>query len=356
MHWTMNLLLSLVFLLTSCSREQSRVYEPKKEVAVDRSAEERLLKLDRNANGNLILLLLPLSGTHAEIGKGILNACMLFSDEHKDCHANFRVVDTSDPNTENYKLYNSFKHSNLKGIIGPVFFNEAKQYGALFPKASIFTLSNNTKVNNNHVFSCGISPRDEIHAIFSFAKNNGLDDFLVMLPENELGDQLLKYIDKESKRSFSEYGDMEIIRYKSMSRQDAARIVANSKKNAVFLVDPLIDPQEFGNIHVFTLGTSAFANRNDWDGAYFAFSKNQQLDDFTEKYQKTFGGTPGTLSIIGYDICNLLHGIITDGMDEDSFYSEHEGCMGSFLLKKNKGMIRRLSIVRLENGTVKSLE
>ncbi|GHT98357.1 hypothetical protein FACS1894126_3730 [Alphaproteobacteria bacterium] len=356
MHLTINLLLSLVFILTSCSREHSRVSTPKKEVVIDRSAEEKLLKLERNTNKNPILLLLPLSGPHAEIGKDILNACMLFSDEHKDSCATFSVVDTSDQNTESYQLYSKFKHANLKGIIGPVFFNEAKQYGALFPKASIFTLSNNTKVNNNHVFSCGISPRDEIHAIFSYAKNNDLNNFLVMLPENELGDQLLKCINRESKRGFSEYGEVEIIRYKSMSRQDAARIVKNSKKNAVFLVDPIVSPRELGNVHIFTLGTSAFANQDEWNGAYIAFSKNQQLDNFTKKYKNTFGNTPGTLSIIGYDICNLLHSIITEGMDEETFYSEHEGCLGSYLLKKNKGMIHLLSIVRLEDGTIRSLE
>ncbi|GHU11544.1 hypothetical protein FACS189449_03210 [Alphaproteobacteria bacterium] len=347
MHWTMNLLLSLVLLLTSCSRDHSRVFEEKKEVVVDRSAEERLLEQDRSANKNLVLLLLPLSGSHAEIGRSVLNACMLFSYEHGNSDANFCVVDTSDPNVNNYRLYEKYKHADLKGIIGPVFFNEAKQFGALFPKTRIFTLSNNIKANNNHVFSCGISPQDEICTVFSYAKDNNIHDFLVMLPENELGDQLLEYVNRESAEHGFNDENVEIVRYKSMSRKNAMKIVRDSEKDAVFLVDPVLNPQNLDDTYVFTLGISAFANREVWTGAYFAFSKNQQLDDFSKKYKETFGSAPGPLSIVGYDLCNLLHDSLMDGTDRDSFYAEHEGCLGSFSIEKNKGIRRKLSIVRI---------
>jgi hypothetical protein len=345
--------------LVSCtSQEDFTIPESKKEAAVtDISQATKILVERQKMSHNQVLLLLPLSGPHKEIGNGILNACMLSANEPHEGGVNFHVIDTSDPKLKSYELYEKFKNTDLKAIIGPVFFNEAKQFGVLFPNTPVFTFSNNMKVNNAHVFSCGVSPQDEIHAIFLYAKRHKLQDFLVMLPESELGNQLLQYINEEaSKSGFNDSGEVETVRYRSMSSKSAKTFIRNSGKRAVFLVDPLIDPEKLTNIHIFTLSSSVFAAQERWQGAYFAFSREPDLERFKNKYQKIYGNTPGMLDIIGYDICNLLYNIVQDDTTETSLYSRHRGCLGTFSIRKNRGLVRRLSVKQVGDDTSVSSE
>jgi hypothetical protein len=334
-------------------QKHSTIPTSKKEGAVANISHATNLLLERQKmSSNKVLLLLPLSGPHREIGNNILKACLLSANEFHNSKISFYVIDTANSSLDKYALYEKFNGENLKAILGPIFFYEAKQFGALFPNTPIFTFSNNLDVNNAHVFSCGISPLDEIRTIFAYVKKHKLYDFLFLLPENELGDQLQQYINQEASKShFNDLGEIEIVRYRSISSQNVRKFIKNSKKKAVFLIDPVVNPRDFTNIHVFTLSSSVFANQELWHGAYFAFSNEHHLQKFKDKYQRIYGNTPGILEAIGYDICNFLYDIILCEIPEDFFCSKHEGCLGAFFIKKNSGLKRKLFVRQLNNAT-----
>ncbi|MDR3179989.1 MAG: penicillin-binding protein activator [Holosporaceae bacterium] len=354
MYQATKLLLLIIFLLISCTSQKysTTSVSQKEDAAVDISHATKLLMEKQKMSSNQVLLLLPLSGPHGEIGNSLLKACILSARESHDNQINFYVVDTANPNLEKHTLCEKFNSKNLKAIVGPIFFYEARQLGALFPNIPMFTFSNNLNVNNSHVFSCGISPLDEIRAIFAYAKRRRLYDFLVLLPENELGNQLQQHINQEASQShFNDFGEVEIIRYRSISSQNIRNFIKNSKKKAVFLVDPIISPKSLADIHVFTLSSSVFAHQERWQGAYFAFSNEQSLKKFKDKYEKAYGSTPGTLEAIGYDICNLLYDNVINGISERFFHVEHKGSLGTFFIKKNNGLMRNFCIKQVSDDS-----
>ncbi|MDR1361795.1 MAG: hypothetical protein LBJ16_01100 [Holosporaceae bacterium] len=316
--------------------------------------QEKIMDVARKQN--LVLLPLPLSGAHREIGICILNACMLAAAERGVGTVNFCVIDAADPDLNVYKLHERFKRADLKAILGPVFFREATQFGALFPQIPIFALSNNRSVNNSHVFACGISPADEIRELCAYANNHGLCDFLALVPKTAFGDQLAEQIIRETDRlGFNERGEVEIVRYSSMSRDDALLCIKNSGKKVVFMIDSLVDPGDVEDVAVFTLGGVALARRDVWKGAFFAFFGGPDMVNFANKYRHFFGKAPGLLEIIAYDLSKFLQILVESGMSEDTLYAPHEGSSGLFLLQKGGGLRRQLEVMQLKEDSESSL-
>lgn len=344
------LLVIFLLFLVSCSVKRDDTTIDKKPTEIDYLIDQKLKKIAQKKSENTVLLLLPISGVNEKLGIGILNACILSSKEFKNINVDFCVIDTADANLEKGQLYKKFRNTNLIAIVGPVFFKEARQYGALFPSVPIFTFSNNLKANNDHIFACGLSPHEEINEIFSYAKSKELNSFLILLPEGTYGDEILNCVKSAIKHSKFDSEEIEFIRYRSMSQENAMKCVKNSGKKAVFAVDPILDIKDLEETKVFTLSSHAIdesGNPEAWDGAIFAFPDSDELLSFKEKYRLTFGSTPNFLDILGYDLCNAIFNTI-ENKDKNGKLNmldeEYNGCLGKFKIIKNKGLKRNLDL------------
>lgn len=338
-----------MLLLVSCSKERTENI-PQTQSNFDEILEDPYLKKisQENAN-NKIMILLPLSGPNAHLGRGILNSCILAAKECNNSNIDFVVIDTADQSLDINKVFWKYNSHNLRAIIGPIFFNEARRYGALFPNIPMFTFSNNKDINNNHIFTCGISPQDETDSIFRYARKSGKKDFLVMLPKGQQAEEIMKCLRKSMRKfGYSEGNDVEVIRYDYMKKREATRYAINSEKRAVFVLEPIIDVAELpSNIYVFTLSSSTLQNKEAWEGYIFAFSNMQELFDFSDRYKSTFGDAPTILDMIGYDITGAL---CRSAKDYDAPFSLEDkylhGCLGDFSVVKNRGVKRRMSLYR----------
>ncbi len=333
--------------MVSCSTKKDDTTVQKKPIDVDYLIDQKLKNTALKKSENTILLLLPLSGNNEKLGKGILNACILSAHESRNTDIKFQIVDTADINLEKSQLHKKFKNHNIIAIIGPVFFSESRQYGALFPNIPIFTFSNNLKANNDHIFTCGLSPQDEINEIFSYARSKEVDSFLVLLPESEYGDEILSCVKSAIKHSKLDLDDIEFIRYKSLSKKNAMKCVKNSGKKAVFILDPILNIKKLEEIQVFTLSSHAISDPQAWDGAIFAFPDVERLSDFTEKYKLMFKSTPNILDILGYDLCGTVFWTVlnNDKYEKLNFLNiEYNGCLGKFKIEKNRGLKRNLEL------------
>lgn len=343
------LYLSPIFFLISCSQKHPETV-PQIHSNFDRTVEDPYLKkISKKEAENKILVLLPLSGSNAQLGRGILDACILAAKENGNSDIDFVVIDTADQKLNINEVLWKCDSANLRAVIGPIFFNEARRYAALFPNTPIFTFSNNKEINNNHIFTCGISPQDETDAIFRYARKTKKKDFLIMLPKKLGSEEIMKYLRKSMKRfKYSEKNDVEVIRYEHMRKEEATRYVANSGKRAVFILEPIVDIAKLpSNIDVFSLSSNAMLNKNAWDGCIFAFSSIDELIDFSSKYSSTFGRTPTTLDVIGYDITSALCKSATDDNAPFSLENKHlHGCLGDFCAVKNKGLKRNMDLYR----------
>ena len=359
MYRTIKLLLFLFLASCSSDRDDTNIklsnidikQQPHNNIPNLFSEEEKREALIENKN--IILLLLPLSGVNEKLGKGILNACILAASKMQESSdAEFRVIDIADHtgrgNAIGNDLYKRFNGTNLKAIIGPVFSQEAKKVGMLFPDTPIFTFSNNISVNNGHVFSCGLSPQDEVRRIFSYARQKKIDTFLIMLPNDKMGDDTLKCVKSEVKISnFSNRDVIEIMRYDNISIKDATRYANNSGKKSVFIIDPIVDRAKLRNImKIFTLSPQALSDMKAWNGSVFAFAESEELHRFVEEYAKTFGNNPTILDIIAFDIVKAVYKMLLNESETEEAFNptsgQYSGCMGRFCFRKNKGIRRHL--------------
>jgi hypothetical protein len=293
---------------------------------------------------NSVLLILPMSGGNESVGKNTLNACLLAAEDSPNI--DFCVIDSANPSMDKLAAYGKF--GNLKAVVGPIFSHEVKRYGALFPNIPIFSLSNDLKINNDHVFACGLSLQDEIHALFAHANSQNLDSFLIMIPEGEFGNQILEVVCSELKKYGIEEGDdLEIIRYVSISRKVATKYVKNSHKKAVFIVDPILNVSKL-DAQTFTLSSVALSNPEIWDGVIFAFSDGPEQVEFMQKYRSVFGTSPKILDMIGHDLMRIIRESIDS--PKSIVGNGYHGCLGEFSIDKKNGLRRKLNIFRLENS------
>lgn len=337
MPWSIKWL--LLIMLVSCSSEVRKKIEqspPKEETTVDSN-----LKTFEGQE-NIVLLLLPLTGNKKTLGESILNTCVLAASEMRNI--NFFALDIADPSIEKSQIYD-FRNKKPKMVIGPIFSRDTKQFGAIFSNVPILTFSNNSEVNSDHVFACGISPQDEIRTLLDYARIQGNCNFLAILPEGELGDQLIEIMKKELEKN-NDGENLEILRYSSISTNDATEYARNSGRKIVFVVDPIVKISELNE--VFTLNSVALSNADAWNGVIFAFVDNPEQREFIQKYYSVFGKNPSILDMIGYDIMNVAKQSIESRVS--SIEGDYNGSLGAFSVKKKEGLRRDLKVFRLENG------
>jgi hypothetical protein len=256
-----------------------------------------------NNRPNSVLLLLPMSGSNGFLGQDMVNVCLLSLDNNNSSNITFHVVDSADPSLDKFSLSRRFP--NLRAIIGPVFAQEAKQYGALFPNIPLLSLSSDPNVNSNHVFACGPSHRDEIHTLFTQMNNQDITGALVILPEGSRGDQILDIILDELKGS-EENDSLEIIRYTSISQKAATKYAKNSGKKVIFVIDHILNLQKLSDKYVLTLSSVALSNREVWNGVFFAYCEVEKQQKFIPEYRNAFGGSPTPLAMVFHDLFSCL--------------------------------------------------
>lgn len=309
------------------------------------SFEDEMRKWDKASTS--IILLLPMSGNNSAIGNSIIDTSLLASQKIKDVE--FHIVDTI--STDPIQLYEQTKHKNFKAIIGPVFYNEVRQYEAIFNNIPIFTLSNNIDVNNQHVFACGLSPQEELNFICKYIMNKKLNGITFLMPDNPYSEKLIK-LAKSRLPNFAE-DDINVIKYTSITKEDALRI-AQSSKQAIFVLDPILNietlPEEK---YVFTLSASALSNKTAWNGAIFVSDNNKWRKDFIKRYKKMFKRIPTTIDMVAYDI---IKAICTSETQADLFKTKFNGCFGEFVFSKKHGIQRDLHLYTLKNSEEISIE
>lgn len=301
---------------------------------------------------NSVVLLLPMSGKNAEVGRHIANACMLAS--RNIAQVDFFIIDTEEPRYDLSDLAKKFPH--LRAVIGPIFYEDIKKYEAVFAKTPLFSLSNNLKINDEHVYACGLSPQDEIRCLVQYARSHGIQNFLLLMPEGNYPAKIADFFKHElHRRGYDPENDIEVIKYVHLSNKKAKTLVKNSEKQAVFIMEPILDTKEMEHTPIFTLSSLALSDRSNWEGAIFAFpSGTEEQEKFSETYKTIFGESPTILDMIAYDVVTAICNSVKDktGLWEQ----ENSGCLGNFLLDKKLGLQRDMQIYTIKDAEKVTLD
>ena len=284
---------------------------------------------------NSIVLLIPMSGPHKEIGQNVLNACVL---GNQNSNMDIHVIDTNDYSDD----LNQSSFQNLKAVVGPVFFQESYKFASIFQKVPLFSLSNNVTANNGHIYACGLSPQEEIETIFRYCRKNRLRSLTIFVPEGDFFKSISLIVQREAAKYEMDEENFSVVTYNESA--NLSEIVQNSNSKAIFAFEPV----QSEKAKVFTLSSLALSNPEKWEGAMFVYTDNEDQRAFIEEYKKVFHSAPTVISLAAYDVIKMIN---ESSMSHKEIFDEnYQGTLGNFKIKKDGGIIRDLKMFKIEKA------
>ena len=117
-----------------------------------------------------IVLMIPLSGKHYQIGKSLLNSAQLAVEKKNNKKIIFKIIDTGDEEQLLSRLY-SVLEDDIDIIIGPVFSDKVNQVREVTKNKNIpiVAFSNNSKIQDNRLYIFGLKLEDEIKELLTYS-------------------------------------------------------------------------------------------------------------------------------------------------------------------------------------------
>ena len=154
-----------------------------------------------------IVLMLPLSGKHYQIGKSLLNSAQLAVEKKNNKKIVFTIIDTGNEEQLLSQLY-SVLEDDIDIIIGPVFSDKVNQVREVTKNKGIpiVAFSNNSKIQDNRLYVFGLKLEDEIKELLTYSIKRNLKKYAVLVPRNEFGSRVEKEIKQfQSKNNLSTF-------------------------------------------------------------------------------------------------------------------------------------------------------
>jgi hypothetical protein len=135
-------------------------------------------------------VLLPLTGAHAKLGQGMLNAAQLALFSMASDEMALLPFDTKGTPEGAAQAARQALAGGARLILGPIFSTSVQ---AVAPVAQargvqVVSFSNNRAVAGNGVYVMGFAPESQVRRVMAYARNRGLRRFVAMLPEGPYGD------------------------------------------------------------------------------------------------------------------------------------------------------------------------
>ncbi|WP_417819406.1 penicillin-binding protein activator [Terasakiella sp.] len=183
---------------TALPRSGSEIppWDPSQPVTVQQpdaqvKAEEWMTQYD--ARGGLraarVGLLVPLSGSAANVGREILNAAQLALFDFAGPHYELLPYDTKGTPEGAVRAAQYALADGVSIIIGPLLSQSAQAIAPYLEAANVNALafSNDSNAASQNVFVMGIRPEEEVERIINFAALQGSQRFALLAPADEYG-------------------------------------------------------------------------------------------------------------------------------------------------------------------------
>ena len=134
-------------------------------------------------------LLVPITGTNAEIGKSIIKASRMAIN--KINYPNLEIIpkDTGSNPNKTFLSANELKEEGVKIVIGPVFQDNLTLLDEL-NEMTFLSLTNKNYKNPKNIISLGINAESQINTINNFLKNENLNNTLILIPNNDFKNEI----------------------------------------------------------------------------------------------------------------------------------------------------------------------
>lgn len=300
--------------------------------------------LPTDSTRHRVALLVPLSGTTAEVGQSLANATtMALLDTNAE---NLRIT-TYDTSRGAASAARQAIADGNKLILGPLLADNVSAVQAAARPAGVpaIAFSNDSTVASADVFVMGHVPEQSIRRSIQYARQNGSSNFGALLPEGDYGQRSYNAL----QNSLRDYGGS-LIGFERYSRGNTSIVgaaqrlrtrggydtvlIADGARLAVQAAGELRSDGAEGSRIVGTelwSGESTLTRAASVNGALFSAVSDRRFRRFSESYEARFGARPYRIATLGYDAVLLALRIARDWRVGSDFPVEQLYDRGGFL-------------------------
>ena len=356
--------------LSSCSHEkapETRVVSrptPPKAKPIPPVAVPKPTSVSPQSSSHKVGLLLPLTGPHAALGKGMMDAAELALFEIGGTSITLYPQDTSQGA---HQAALRALDEGAEILLGPIFAAEVEAIKPLLSARNINLISFSTDhaVAGNGVFILGFLPSQQIELILNFAKERNLTKIAALTPNDQYG----RLIDQTLRRLESQ-GHIELLGITHYSKADLlegnpgnARIIEEVEEYKAKGLTALLIPEGGENLGYMAILLRSqmpltILGSGQWDApntlqvvthlkeSFFASTDPQEWQNFDLRFQKAYGYNPPRISTLAYDATALAIALADKGytFQNLTFSQGFSGVDGIFRLT-NQGLNERGLVV-----------
>ncbi|MBL8630951.1 MAG: penicillin-binding protein activator [Rhodospirillaceae bacterium] len=312
-------------------------------------------------------LLVPLTGTSAPTGQGILNAAEMALFEIGDENLVLQIYDTQGTPEGAVIAANKALSEGAQLFLGPLFAGEVK---AITPQAqaagvNIIGFTTDPAVQASNVFVLGFLVEAQVREVLTYARSQGRQHFAVLAPSNVYGQSVVDSINtlvpsmggtvskvayfnpsgsdlEDVVRRFADFdkrkaalqaerntlsASTDEVSQLALKRLEQQETLGDVDFDAVFIpesggrliqVANLLPFFDIDTTRVQLMGTMLWATRglgreSAMVGGIYPAPAQDANRDFAQRYRQTFGGTPPALANHGYDAVALAAVLVRSG-------------------------------------------
>jgi branched-chain amino acid transport system substrate-binding protein len=261
-----------------------------------------------------IALLVPTTGTNAEVGQSIANA------------ANMAVLDTGGQRLR-VTIYDTAPGAaaaaeraiaeGSKLILGPLLAEDVRAVAEVGRRTHVplIAFSNDVSVAGNGTYLLGFTPAQSVQRVVSFARTKGMTRFAGLVPSGVYGQRAVTALTNTVEANGGKLVSVQTYDRTSGSiMQAVSRLNRDGKADAILIADssrtaiqaiPII--RKGSNVGAKILGTELWNNESGifasqpLQGAWFASVSDGLYNQMSTKYRTRFGKAPFRMSSLGYD-------------------------------------------------------
>lgn len=279
--------------------------------------------LPTDTDRHRIALLVPQTGTNADVGTSIANATTLALLDTKTERLRITTYDTA---LGAAAAARQAVADGNKLILGPLLSEDVTAVApiARAAKVPVLSFSNDTGVAGNGVFIMGFVPSQSVERVVSYSRAQGHSRFGALVPKNVYGDRSAAAFRDAVAEAGGTLVSVESYDRSATAMTGAARrlanagdidavLVADSGGNAVRAVPVLKSSGEKQILGTELWNTdAALGGSAAMRGAWFASVSDGLYGQLAGKYRTRFGRAPYRLASLGYDSVLLTVRIARD--------------------------------------------
>ena len=355
----------------------------------------------------IVGLLVPLSGDNKDLGELIIKSTRMALKEINSNNLEIYPKDTaSDPN-KTLRSALELKKLGAKVIIGPVFFDNLIYLNEV-EDVIFLSLTNKTSNLPKNIISGGVNSVSQLNAIKKFVESNEIKKTIFLTPDLDYKEEIKRAINKSKIKVHKHYvynteptkltKQIEDITNYKIRKQNLAdeikRIEKSDLEDKEKRIERLKKKYTIGNVNFDSVVISDFDESlksvitsllytdvspkkkyfitlNQWfdesllsekiiQPIYFPSINKKNLDDFNNKFNKTYNKMPNHLSLLAYDLLGLIYFLSLEKNDltniNDLFKKKNsfKGKIGIFDIQNNQ-IYHRLNFYKIENNNFKKI-